>query len=173
MASYYYLIASLPTLSPDEEMPMTYEEFLQNCQGNVSEEKYKILENLTLNSSEGPLLKEWNATYGMLVKELNSQRSAALGKSYPSDFDKDGANAQVVSAALAAKDPLEAEQVLLNYEFELLDTLVGLHTFDDVELFGYALKLKLLERKSCFEKEKGEAEFQSLFEGVQQRVYSL
>ena len=173
MASYYYLISSLPTLSSDDDMPMTYEEFLLNCQGNVSEETYKQLESLTLASSEGPLLKEWAATYGMLIKELNSQRSMALGKPYPSGFDKDGTNAQVVSTALAAKTPLESEQILLDYEFELLDTLVGLHNFDDYELFGYALKLKLLERKSCFEDAKGKAEFKHLFDQVQQSVYSL
>ena len=124
MASYYYLIASLPTLNSDDDMPMTYEEFLQNCQGNVSEETYKRLESLTLSSSEGPLLKEWAATYGMLIKELNSQRSMALGKPYPSGFDKDGTNTQMVTAALSAKTPLESEQILLDYEFELLDTLV-------------------------------------------------
>ncbi len=173
MASYYYLISSLPTLSSDEDMPMTYEEFLNNCQGNVSEETYKQLESLTLSSSEGPLLKEWASAYGMLMKELNSQRSMALGKQYPSGFDKDGTNTQVVATALAAKNPLESEQILLDYEFELLDDLVGLHIFDDHVLFGYALKLKLLERKSCFEKDKGQAEFQHLFTDVQQRVYSL
>ena len=78
-----------------------------------------------------------------------------------------------IEAALAAKNPLEAEQILLDYEFELLDTLVGLHMFDDSVLFGYALKLKLLERRSCFEKEKGQAEFKHLFEQAQERVYSL
>ena len=173
MASYYYLISSLPTLNSDGDMPMTYEEFLLNCQGNVSETTYNRLKDLTLMSSEGPLLNEWAATYGMLTRELNSQRSAALGKQYPSGFDKDGANVQVASAALAAKNPLEAEQILLDYEFELLDTLVGMHMFDDHVLYGYALKLKLLERKSCFHKEKGQAEFKHLFDQAQQRVYSL
>ena len=173
MASYYYLISSLPTLNADGEMPLTYEEFLQNCQGNVSEDTFKRLESLSLSSSEGPLLKEWAATYGMLMKELNSQRSMALGKPYPAGFDKDGMNAQVVSAVLAAKNPLESEQILLAYEFELLDQLVGLHMFDDYVLFGYAVKLKLLERKSCFEKEKGKEEFKILFDEVQKRVYSL
>ena len=173
MASYYYLISSLPTLNSDDDMPMTYDEFLLNCQGNVSEETYRLLETLTLSSTEGPLIKEWAATYGMLIKELNSQRSAALGRQYPQGFDKDATNTQVVSAALAAKNPLEAEQVLLDYEFELLDTLVGLHMFDDYVLFGYALKLKLLERRSCFEKEKGQAEFKHLFDQAQERVYSL
>lgn len=173
MASYYYLASSLPMLTSDGDMPMSYAEFLRCCEGNVSEEKYKLLESLSLSSSEGPLLKEWAASYGSLMKELNQQRSLALGKPYPSDFDKDGMNAQVVSAVLNAKNPLEAEQILLDYEFELLDTLEGLHMFDDEVIFGYAVKLKLLERKSCFEKEKGQAEFRHLFDDIQQRVYSL
>jgi hypothetical protein len=79
----------------------------------------------------------------------------------------------VVSSALSAKNPLEAEKLLLEYEFENLDSLVGLHMFDDHVLFGYAIKLKLLERLSCFEQDKGQAEFKSLFDGIQQRVYSL
>ena len=45
--------------------------------------------------------------------------------------------------------------------------------FDDYVLFGYAVKLKLLERLTSFEQEKGKQEFQSLFEGIQKSVYSL
>ena len=173
MASYYYLIASLPELRADGDMPITYDEFLSCCQSNVSEEKYQMLKDLTLDSSEGPLVDEWSRFYGMLMKELNYQRSMNLGKSYSSAYDKDGLIAQAASAALTAKNPLEAEKVLLEYEFENLDSLVGLHMFDDYVLFGYAIKLKLLERLNCFEQTKGKAEFQSLFDGIQQRVYSL
>ncbi len=173
MASYYYLIASLPELRADGDMPLTYSEFLSCCQSNVSESTYQLLKDLTLSSTEGPLVKEWSQFYGMLTKELNYQRSMSLGKSYSSAYDKDGMIAQVATAALSAKNPLEAEKVLLEYEFENLDSLVGLHMFDDYVLFGYAIKLKLLERLSCFEQTKGKAEFNSLFEGIQQRVYSL
>ncbi len=173
MASYYYLIASLPELRADGDMPITYDEFLSCCQSNVSEPDYEILSNLTLDSSEGPLIKEWAQFYGMLKKELGYQRSMNLGRSYSSAYDKDGMTAQVVAAALAAKNPLEAEKVLLECEFENLDSLVGLHMFDDYVLFGYAIKLKLLERQDCFEQEKGKAEFKSLFDGIQQRVYDL
>ena len=173
MASYYYLIASLPELRADGDMPLTYDEFLSCCQSNVSEEKYQMLKDLTLDSTEGPLVDEWSRFYGMLMKELNYQRSMNLGKSYSSAYDKDGLIAQAASAALTAKNPLEAEKVLLEYEFENLDSLVGLHMFDDYVLFGYAIKLKLLERLNCFEQTKGKAEFNSLFNGIQQRVYSL
>ena len=173
MASYYYLIASLPELRADGEMPITYDEFLTCCQSNVSESVYELLKDLTLSSTEGPLVSEWASFYGMLKKELGYQRSMNLGKSYSSAYDKDGFISQVVASALTAKNPLEAERILLEYEFENLDSLVGLHMFDDYVLFGYAIKLKLLERLSSFEHEKGKAEFESLFDGIQQRVYSL
>jgi hypothetical protein len=173
MASYYYLIASLPDLRADGDMPITYSEFLSCCQSNVSDSVYGLLKDLTLSSTEGPLVDEWARFYGMLNKELSYQRSMNLGKSYSSAYDKDGFISQVVSSALSAKNPLEAEKVLLEYEFENLDSLVGLHMFDDYVLFGYAIKLKLLERLNCFEQAKGQAEFKSLFDGIQQRVYSL
>jgi hypothetical protein len=173
MASYYYLIASLPELRADGDMPLTYDEFLSCCQSNVSDAQYQLLEDLTLSSTEGPLVDEWAKFYGMLTKELNYQRSMNLGKSYSSSYEKDGFISSVVNSALSAKNPLEAEKLLLEYEFENLDSLVGLHMFDDYVLFGYAIKLKLLERLNSFEQSKGKAEFRTLFEGIQQRVYSL
>jgi hypothetical protein len=173
MASYYYLIASLPELRADGDMPITYSEFLSCCQSNVSDSKYELLKDLSISSTEGPLVDEWAKFYGMLTKELNFQRSMNLGKSYTSVYDKDSQIGAVVNSALSAKNPLEAEKILLEYEFENLDSLVGLHMFDDYVLFGYAIKLKLLERLNCFEQSKGKAEFNSLFEGLQQQVYSL
>ncbi len=173
MASYYYLISSLPDLRTDGDMPMTYDEFLDMCQSNVSESKYELLKNLTLSSEEGPLLKEWSAFYKNLMGELNYQRSVSLGRPYLTSYDKDSVIAHVAGAAMAAKNPLEAEKILLECEFDNLDSLVGLHTFDDRYLFGYAIKLKLLERQSCFVQSKGQKEFKRLFDQVQQRVYSL
>ena len=173
MASYYYLISSLPYLRTDGEMPISYDDFLDVCQSNVSEATYEKLCNLTLGSEDGPLMKEWAKSYGMLTKELNYQRSLNLGKPYNTEFEKDSLIAQVASNALKAKNPLEAEKILLEYEFDTLDSLVGLHAFDDYVLFGYAIKLKLLERQDCFEQTKGKAEFKALFDQVQQRVYSL
>ena len=143
------------------------------CQSNVSESKYEYLKNLTLSSEEGPLLKEWSVFYKNLMSELNYQRSMNLGRAYMTSYDKDSVVAQVVGTVLTAKNPLEAEKILLDYEFENLDSLVGLHTFDDVYLFGYAIKLKLLERQSCFVQAKGKKEFKRLFDQVQQRVYQL
>ena len=173
MASYYYLIASLPELTTDGEMPITYDEFLDMCRTTVSESTFELLEGLTLLSKEGPIMKEWNAFYGNLTSEINQQRSVILGRSYNKEFEKEFENTRVAANAIAAKNPLEAEKLLLDYEFEKLDALVGLHAFDDTVLFGYAVKLKLLERQSCFVQEKGKEEFSQLFQTIQQRVYTL
>ena len=99
--------------------------------------------------------------------------NAALLQVPLTTFERDVFTSRVVASVLEAKNPLEAEKMLLAYEFENLDALVGLHMFDDYVLFGYAIKLKLLERLSSFEHEKGQAEFKSLFDGIQQQVYSL
>lgn len=173
MASYYYLIASLPELRSDGEMPCTYDEFLTMCEGNISGRKMAYLKDLSLDGAKGPLMKEWRSFYNNLTGELNTQRSALLGKSFTRDYDKDPENTQIVQSSMNAANPLEAEKLLLKHQFEKIDDLIGLHTFDDVYLFGYAIKLKLLERRSCFKKETGKKVFRQLFETVQQKVYSL
>ena len=59
MASYYYLISSLPMLRPDAEPALDYTAFLGLCRTAVSQPVYQRLETLTVRSEKGPLLAEW------------------------------------------------------------------------------------------------------------------
>ena len=54
-----------------------------------------------------------------------------------------------------------------------LDELVGLHSFDDCALYGYALKLRLLERQRVFRHDEGKAAFDTLLGQVRQQIFSL
>ena len=47
MASYYYLISSLPMLRTQGEPPMDYAAFLAMCRSAVSAGVYRTLEELT------------------------------------------------------------------------------------------------------------------------------
>lgn len=170
MASYYYLIAGLPMLRADGEIPFGYDEFLSQCSGAVDGETYRKLETLTLASDEGPLLEDWAVFYRQLAGELTYQRLLKLGRSAEPPAERDADAIKAVTAAIAAKNPLEAEELLLTLQFEKLDELVSLHFFDETVLFGYALKLKLLERKCAFDKASGRAEFDRLFHTVQEQV---
>lgn len=42
MSSYYYLMASLPMLRSDGELPFSYEDFLEMCRSAVSGAKYTL-----------------------------------------------------------------------------------------------------------------------------------
>ena len=173
MASYYYLISSLPTLSPNSPMPFSYDTFLEMCSTSVSDSTYKLLADLKLTSSEGPLVEEWHSFYSVLLSELTQLRSAKLGRTYKSDADRDQASATLAASAMNAADPLAAEKMLLAYEMDQLDQLVGLHYFDDYTLFGYALKLRLLERFGSFEHERGKEEFSDILGSLQKQVTNL
>ena len=173
MASYYYLISSLPMLRTDSPMPFSYETFLSMCEGVVPQSTYSLLENLSVNSSEGPLIKEWSEFYGKLAREMNYQRNQKLGKAGEQAPEHDDEISRIVSTAINAKNPLEAELMLLSLEFDKLDDLVGLHYFDDYKLFAYALKLKLLQRKTVFDFNVGKEEFRRLFDGIQAKILSI
>ena len=70
MASYYYLISSLPMLKTQGEPPMDYAAFLAMCKSAVSSGVYQTLEELTAASDKGPLLSDWAGFYKALCREL-------------------------------------------------------------------------------------------------------
>ncbi len=53
MASYYYLISSLPMLRAGDAPPLDYAAFLDQCRGAVSDRVYRSLEELTVRSEDG------------------------------------------------------------------------------------------------------------------------
>lgn len=138
MASYYYLISSLPMLRPNEEPPFDYSAFLEMCAAVVSGKTYETLAGLTVNADSGPLLEEWARFYRTLTAELNYQRNVRLGRPGTPPETGDPGVTEAVSAALNAKNPLESEQLLLRLEFSRLDAMIGLHNFDDHALYGYS-----------------------------------
>lgn len=173
MASYYYLMSSLPMLKADGEMPFHYDEFLEKCRSSLKESRYQLLKDLTLSSSEGPLLSEWSKFYGVLENELNYQRRLRLGQTCSAPSDRDADAVRIVTTVMNENNPLEAENMLLALEFEKLDALVNMHYFDDAALVGYALKLKLLERKTAFDNRRGKAEFNRIVDYLQQQILSM
>ncbi len=173
MSSYYYLISSLPALKEDGKLPIDYESFLDACRTSVSESTYQSLEELSVNSEKGPLVKEWADFYGRMKDELSYQRKIALGIQCEAPAERDPKAVERVAAAMTAENPLEAEKILLKFELDQLDSLMGIHYFDDWSLFGYALKLRLLERQKSFDPEEGREEFSRLFHTIQQQILSI
>ncbi len=173
MASYYYLISSLPMLKTDGTIPMSFEDFLEQCKPNVSAATYRSLCKLESTENGHPMLKEWSHFRSILMDEAAFQRKIKLGKPAAPPDNRESEIANTVAAALTAKNPLISEQILLDLEFRKIDAMMGLHSFDDYYLFGYAIKLKLLERQTVFKQEDGSREFRALFNGVKNQILSM
>lgn len=171
--AYYYLMSSLPMLKADGEMPMSYEEFLNMCKLGVSDDTFATLADLSFSSKEGSFLSKWADFYENLKAELTYQRNQRLEIKTKVPTKRDEAATKAVAQALSCKNPLEAEKLLLSMEFQKLDELVGVHYFDDTALIGYALKLKLLERKSIFKEESGKAEFNRILNKLEEEIKSM
>jgi len=173
MASYYYLISSLPMLKSDGSIPMDSKAFLESCKQNVSAATYESLCKLSDPSNNHPMLKKWAGFYNSLMDELSYQRNLKLGKACSAPSNRDSELVNTIAAVLAAKNPLISEQMLLDLEFKRIDQMIGLHNFDDFFLFGYAIKLSLLERQTVFKQEEGKEEFKALFTGVKKLILEM
>lgn len=174
MASYYYLVASLPALRYGGVLPFSTEAFLVQCKTQVSPHHYQLLETaLAGTPSTQHFLNSYQNFAQMVKKELTEQRSRKLGlndPSYRNDADKEARISESVRQALASDDVLQAEMMLIALHWKFLDDLSALHVFDIEGLLAYALKLAILERKSLFTQEEGNAEFKRLFSNIQSQI---
>lgn len=173
MATYYYLISSLPMLKTEGDAPLDYAAFLSMCKTGTGRSVYEKLETLTVDSDKGPLLSEWAVFHRALKAELNCQRSIKLGRTAALPDSSDAEIVQTVQAAVNAENPLAGEQLLLELEFRRLDSMIGLHNFDDHALYGYAMKLLLLERRRIFRYENGKPAFDRLMDNIRQQISGL
>ncbi len=173
MATYYYLISSLPALRADQDPPLSYGEFLGMCKTAVSPSVYRALEDLSLSSDKGAFAKEWSVFYKSFKAELDYQRNIRLGRPCPAPNDRNAEASAVIKAAIASENPLEAEMLLMGLEFAKLDEMTSLHYFDDWVLMGYAMKLRLLERRRALRFEDGREEFTQLFKSIQEQILKV
>ncbi len=152
---------------------MDYAEFLRQCRTAVSPGVYETLATLTVSADHGPFLSQWAEFYQSLSRELTYQRSVKLGRPCPVPSDRDAGITQAVTAAVNAENPLEGERILLDLEFKRLDDMIGLHNFDEHALYGYAMKLQLLERQRLFRREAGKQAFDGLAAHIRRQIPSL
>ncbi len=174
MASYYYLVATLPLLRYEGSSPFDTVSFLEQCRSQVSDRDYQTIASaLSGRHSSHPFLKKWQQFASMVKRELNDQRSKKLGLSVPkyrNDGEKEFRISEAVRQALSNENALDAELSLLSLKWNYLDEAVALHYFDVEALLAYAVKLQLLERKGLFTKEEGNVEFKRLFSNLQSEI---
>ncbi len=166
--AYYYLVASLPRLEFESRPPLSLQDFLKECQGQISERDFQILQKAASAQSsktrpKPSLLDSWFRFNQNLRNELAWARALRAGKDPLLHIRGSRAYEplfiDVVAQAAKAPDPLASEKLLDRFRWQCLDGLLYGHYFDIEVLLVYAFKLQILERYQEIESSKGQEIF--------------
>jgi hypothetical protein len=162
---YYYLVAFLPDLSLDRPLPITTKDFLALCSEHLPAASFRLLAETdlfqpTASRTRLQVLNVWFEREHTLRNELARLRAQRLGwevTPIPRSAGRDAELAAVAMRILENESPRWAEDELDRARWTFLDGLEFGHYFDLESLALYALKLRLLERRAVFNKDRGRA----------------
>lgn len=157
MPTYYtYFICGLPMLHFGMKPPFSFERFLKNCQGFITDEDFLLLNNLPLTIDEysksvsHPTIEKWlafdTALRNELVKIRAHSKKIDAAKYLRGENPIDMAISHVAMSSHRSTSILDAEKLLDEARWQALDELGFGHYFDTAFLILYAYKLKMLER---------------------------
>jgi hypothetical protein len=160
---FYYLVASLPELSFGRPTPITMKDFLALCSEHLPAASCRLLAETDLfQSSASPtrlrVLNLWFEREHFLRNELARLRAQRLGWDVTPHVRSTGRDTDLVMVAariLKNESPRAAEDELDRARWTFLDGLEFGHYFDLESLALYWLKLRLLERRAVFNKDRG------------------
>lgn len=172
----YYLIAQLPSLdglNENSPVPIGEKEFLELCSRFLSKKALSEVQDVTLVpsldkvKSSSALINAWNEGERDLRLALAKVRADKMDK--PFNFPNKTLPIEMIKAANEAiekQSPLEAENFLLQYRLNFLETLRPIDNFSNEFILYYALKLKLLLRVRKFDSSIGQSEYNKIYHSI-------
>jgi hypothetical protein len=167
--AYYYLVASLPSVSLEAKPPVSREDFLRSCRGVLSEADFRDM-SLVLEGRESeaahPSVRRWRDRETQLRNAVARIRAVKAGAD-PTPFQRshggfDVSVEQGVAEALGRPNPLEREQALDRLRWRLAEELALEGPFDMPAVFAFVIKLRLAERWHGWDQDKGREAFEAL-----------
>ncbi|HAS81237.1 MAG TPA: hypothetical protein DCS43_00795 [Verrucomicrobia bacterium] len=156
--SCFYLIASLPSVTLGQPLPMTPDAFKALCQDQLGLRDQQAVGVLcdgpdfgeTAARSTHPFVVRWQARETQLRNAVARMRAArhkgdAAG-AIRSHTGFDTAIEDGVEEAFTRSNPLEREEALDQLRWRILDELAGVDPFATSVVMAYAVKLRLAQR---------------------------
>lgn len=172
--SYYYTLASLPSLQPDDAPPFDRDYFLQLCENTLHKKDFAELQESTM---ELPVslteLKGLNRTYWNWETALRNSLVKARAKQWDLEGgpflrpgDSFAGTEEIAQHALRQETPLEAERYLSKQRWEFLESLRVAEYFSFNNLQIWYLQYQILERLALFQEEEGFRNYRELYEDI-------
>lgn len=151
--SYYFLVASLPSLQIGDEVPFSTEEYIERCAGSLPPRELNVLKHV-LNCQtvcEGcGLAGSWFAIETQIRNAVARLRALAHGvdaKEYLRPHSGySGVVESMVTDAFTRNDPLELEQELDRGRWQLAEGMVGDNPFGFGKVLAYGIQLRIVQR---------------------------
>lgn len=167
--NYYYLVASLPTLSLEAPPPMSGAAFRRLCAEHLTPGDLAALDELDgplAAAARRPFVAAWRRSEAALRAAAVRARAARLHRDpateLPTGIVGGMEEEKAVSDAFSRNDPLERELALDRFRWRRIEELAGIAPFAGATLLAYALKLRLVERWAAMSAERGAGSLDAL-----------
>lgn len=172
----YYLVSQLPSLDglgKNTPLPIDEERFSELCSRHLGKKAQQEIDRLTVvpsitsEKTSSALLDAWYEGERNLRLALGKVRADKLNKSF--DLQNKSLPVELIRTATEAanaENPLEAENLLLDYRLNFLESLRPLDTFCEDYVFYYGLKLKMIMRMQQFDKTLGETAYKDIYSSI-------
>ncbi|OHD76658.1 MAG: hypothetical protein A3J97_14065 [Spirochaetes bacterium RIFOXYC1_FULL_54_7] len=179
MASYYYFVATLPTLMDSAVPPFGYADFMARAAGQLKPGDFRILDSARLSIPEdgqapdvarlSSLLTryyQWDASVRNELVRLRSQRLQKPADRHLKPGLPEWEGIKTAQTAFLADDPLQGELLIERDRWAFIEILAANNFFNMEYLVAYALKLQALERRQRFKAELGEEGYRTVYRSV-------
>jgi len=180
MSSYYYFVATLPSLqSTAVAPPFSHADFMERASHFLSEKDAALLGVARLfvpgdgapppASAPSDFLSRYFRWESALRNELARLRAGRMQKSaekFLRQAAPEGDAQRTAQAAFQAGDPLQGELAIEHDRWSYIELLASNHYFDIEFLMAYSLLLQVLERKARFNAEKGQEGYRTVYRSV-------
>ena len=179
--TYYYYVASLPLLIFDGKLPLSLDEFKDDCMRLLSDKDGNLIKNILEDDfvqeeflGENKILDKWILFDRSLRNEWTFIRAHRLKKDPHMYFKGDRIPSAILSETLnqASKETnlIESEKIIDRLRWQFLeDIVVGSH-FSLSNIIVYALQLKILDRYSKICSEETEEKAKNIFQLVEEII---
>lgn len=148
--------------------PITYEQFLESCRSELSEQDFAMIKAASLDYDGEPvgrnaLFDNWLRFYRGLRNELAWFRAQEFNKD-PYDHMRGDRHVEsvivdIIAEASKSANPLVAERALDRVKWQKLEELLQGHYFDLEVLIVYAIKLQILDKYRKINSSEGPEKF--------------
>jgi len=167
--STYYLIASLPSLSVDQKVPLSSEKFLQACEEQLAaHDAAAAYALMTQGASAHPFVVAWRDKEAILRNAVAQQRARIRGIEATRWLHRtEGCDLMIerqVEEAFQQTDPLRVERALDAIRWRVAEELAGVDPLSVGVVLAYAIQLGIVMRWNVLQADQGMDAFERLTE---------